>query len=381
MTISSAIKLSINQLFIFTSINDKFVVDTFGEMSLKFVLLLFLCVNLNTIMSFKGWSKQNLPFLCLLISMLLTLFINWHQYVDVYQAINSLISILLIYTVFSQLESPRQFIWGYSISALFSAILCITSINTLGEYNFRKTGGMGDPNEFSVTILIPLCFLSGYILRYRTKFNIILIITVLLYIISLLLAGSKSAMITFCLIVFFVICYLIFVYSGEHKIKIFVGTCCLLGVIFLILNQYYNDIFYQVLGRFENSGTANERLLSWKAGIRLFESYPFFGIGICNYVNLIGTYNPTMLSGSRAAHNMYVQALVETGACGFLAYLWCLTRVLYRQYRYQIYSFEIFVCFLPILIMGGTLSLLYEKYVWIIIALLYNKNEIKNRGL
>jgi Lipid A core - O-antigen ligase and related enzymes len=352
------------------------MVGKLGSMSLKILLILFIIVNINKILSFRGFSKDNLPFLWIVVTMFISLVVNIETYSNIIIPINLFIAINIIYVVFSQEKGINKYIWCYAFSALFSAILCITTTDTISEYTFRRTGGTGDPNEFSVTVLISLSFLLGYMLKFRNKQKIAGIVVMLLfYVISLLFAGSKSAILTLILLVILFLGYICTSYKSSHKKLLITGIIFTFIVIGIVVGYYYGDVFQMLLQRFDEVGTANERFISWKAGLELFVDNPFCGIGIANYRNIIGIYYPFIAETSRAAHNMYIQALVETGFIGFVAYLGFIISILFKQLKYKTYPLEIVLGFISILLMGGTLSLLFDKYVWIFYAFLYNKNS------
>lgn len=379
MAIIERCRKFINYIFIFSTINDNFIVDNFGSMSLKILFVIFAIMNINSLLSFKYGSLHNAPFFCLAVAMLISLLVNLPNYTDIISAINLFVSISMIFIVFSQEKEIEKYMWCYVISALFSAFLCITAANTISEYTFRKTGGTGDPNEFSITILIPLGFLLGRILKVNNiKEKIGIIAIILVYSISLLFAGSKSAILSLALFIVIFIGYILISHKSNHKILLIGSIILILTIVGLIIREYYGDTLQMVVKRFSKVGTANERFISWKSGYELFKSYPFFGVGLGNYETMIGIYFPSIVKGSKAAHNMYVQALVELGIGGFLAYIWFILSPLYKQVKYRIYPLEFILGFIPFILMGFTLSLLLDKYVWIFYAFLYNRGLFVN---
>ncbi len=89
-----------------------------------------------------------------------------------------------------------------------------------------------------------------------------------------------------------------------------------------------------------------ERLAHWYAGLQMFITHPFTGVGIGNYPNAYPQYYITIFVNSLGhAHNYYINTAAETGIIGLTAFLAFLVtlfvagaqayRVLNRRYREQ----------------------------------------------
>lgn len=375
MSITERIRELVNYVFIFSTINDDFIVNHMGGMALKVILGFFVLININSLLSFKYNQRHNAPFIYIVIAMFLALIVNVFRYNDIGLAVNSFIAVSVIFVVFSQEEHPEKYIKGYIFSALFSSFLCITAIDTIGEYTFRKTGGTGDPNEFSVTVLIPLGVVLGRLLKtIDVKEKIVIVAIVITFAISLLLAGSKSAILTLGVFILIFAGYINTSYKTKHKLLVVSGGLLLFVCIGIVINEYFGDVLHLMASRFDKANTANERFLSWNAGYELFKGNPFFGVGLGNYANMVGSHFQSIVESSRAAHNMYVQALVELGIFGFIPFCWFVFKPLHWQIKNKSYPLEIILGYIPLLLMGFTLSLLMEKYMWVFYAFLYNPN-------
>lgn len=365
-------------LFIFSTINDNYLEEHFGSFVLKGLILLCAVLNLQNLLSFNFKSKHNFPLSCVFVAMFLSFVTNIRLYGDNLSAsINALIAVVLIAMIISRDKHPRVYMWAFVVSALFSSYLCVTTTATISEFTLRKTGGTGDPNEFSVTVIIPLFFLLGHYFKISGfPKKVLTLLAVFFFVIGLITAGSKSAMLTFLAGFFCFIVYALYAMKGMiRKGLVLFSIMILCGASAYIITTYYAETYTFVLNRFQEHGTADLRMASWKNGWELFMQYPFLGAGIGNYANMTMQFSH-LAEGANAAHNMYVQSLAETGIFGFLCYLWCLFAVLYRQYKTRYLPAEIILAYIPLLVMGGTLSLFYEKYAWVMIALAYNRNFI-----
>lgn len=165
------------------------------------------------------------------------------------------------------------------------------------------------------------------------------------------------------------------VYIQSKNIKkirnVFFTIVLILGSYF-VLETYFSEVLNLLIARFENQGSGEERIKSWIAGFNLLETNFFFGIGPTNYANIIGdNFHASIAEGSREAHNMFIKVLVESGFFGFIPFI----LIVYNRLKIIVFKKKehIFtLMFICVLLMGLTLSLTYEKYTWLIFALLFN---------
>ena len=72
----------------------------------------------------------------------------------------------------------------------------------------------------------------------------------------------------------------------------------------------------------ELDGSAQGRLDTWEAGIRMTIHNPVFGVGFGQFAGNYGSYDRnTTLPGSHAAHNSFIQTAAETGLVGFFPFM------------------------------------------------------------
>ena len=65
-----------------------------------------------------------------------------------------------------------------------------------------------------------------------------------------------------------------------------------------------------------------ERLAHWIAGIQMYLTHPFLGVGIGNYPDVYANYYVTIFVNSLGqAHNYYINIAAETGTIGLVVYL------------------------------------------------------------
>lgn len=144
------------------------------------------------------------------------------------------------------------------------------------------------------------------------------------------------------------------------------------------------------------SGTGDVRLEIWKAGLRMWEHNPLFGVGADNFRWVIGDYQSAAqfakfgrsLGGSIIAHSLHVEMLAEVGLLGALA-TWLLIGKTWRdlgglrlprveggtpssptvdQLALGHYADAVRAGMVAILVNGVFLSLFYFSHLWLLLA-------------
>ncbi len=114
------------------------------------------------------------------------------------------------------------------------------------------------------------------------------------------------------------------------------------------------------------SGTWNKRLIIWEAGLSAWRDSPFFGMGIGAFkiaVSKKGIFG--------AAHNTYLEILVEEGAVGLGLFLLMISIMLYYSFKMAPLerNYQLIVLF-SVLLGILTLSWSVQKSMWLMFGLL-----------
>lgn len=184
---------------------------------------------------------------------------------------------------------------------------------------YRRFAGLyGDPNYYSINLIIALCLLIILYLKNEIKFIWCIILSILL-IYFVALTVSKSALLMLC----FPALILIYVFMKKRNFfwAILMLVMIMIGVLLLINNQI--GIFSGVMNRLSNTNTdiTSGRIELWKFFIEYFKNNPIqllFGRSIAHY----------MLDG-HVAHNTYIDIIYELGIIGgllFITLLICIVR-------------------------------------------------------
>lgn len=362
----------VNFLYIFSIVNDNFMVEHFGPLSLKIMFVIFFVANFMALFRFNYKTKVNKCFIVLIGMLALSYVFNLRNYNDIQQPLLSILSMLMIFVVASTYRNPKILLKFFLISVFFSSLLCINSDTTLTEYTFRKTGGTGDPNEFSTMLLVSIGYLIG---RFRSHssviYKLIQIMAVIVYLIALFMAGSKSAMLVLAILALIYFILLLKKRSFKSKVKITLSYIVMFSMLAFILWNLNPEMIVNVLDRFEDNSSAGERFISWAAGFQMWMKSPLVGIGPQNYVNMIAQNYSYIAEASRAAHSIYVQSLVEVGLLGFIPFIVFITYLIKNSIR-GFLQIEFILGLLCILVMGATLASFYEKYVWLYLGIICN---------
>jgi O-antigen ligase len=257
---------------------------------------------------------------------------------------------------------------------ILSSVVILAFNSTINRWTFRKTGGTADPNEFA-TQLLSFIMISIYLFR-KNKNYIFISVSSIAFLYGLFQAASLSSFLAaFVIGIFIFIKYLRFAFT---KSLITVSILVVVGVfIFISLQDKILDIqaIDNVLGRTEKTGTAKTRFQSWNAGLNMLIDKPILGVGMNNYSANSPKYTRESLSqDSVAPHNIYLKSIAESGLIVFLSLVIFLFDLLTKYFRTIVNTdyFWVYLAVVAFLLMGFTLGLNYNKYLWLTFALLMN---------
>lgn len=368
---------TINFIFIFTLYNDNFFVERFGPFSLRIVFAVLILMNLRRL--YKNITnriilRQIIPFLVFLMLSLSSLIINPGTN-DPTRLTNNLLLLTSIFVITvcyinQHFDKVLYLIWV----VILSSVIILAFNTTINKWTFRKTGGTSDPNEFAAQLL-SFILLSIYLFR-KNKNYVFIGVSGIAFLYGIFQAASLSSFLAaFAIGIFILAKYLRFAFTKSIITTIIlfvVGAFVFISLQDKILNIPAVD---NVLGRTEKGGTAKTRFQSWNAGLNMFIDKPILGVGMNNYSNNSPKYTRENLSkDSVAPHNIYLKSLAESGLIVFISMIIFLFDVLTKYFRTIINSdyFWIYLAVVAFLLMGFTLGLNYNKYLWLTIALLMN---------
>ncbi|WP_374723708.1 O-antigen ligase family protein [Calidifontibacillus erzurumensis] len=215
----------------------------------------------------------------------------------------------------------------YSIFGLICAIVgiiwSIFQINFLSDLLFmegRYKGLMNDPNYFSIVQITSLAYLSRTI--KNEKLNIIVWF---IFLLSIIVSGSKTGMVT--LLIYLSIRILEYLIKSRKNIRKLTSSIFFFLFLIIVLPLVTSKLEYlfELISNFtpvfsrigliftdftsavSDDGSARDK--AWGNAVKLIELSPIFGIGVGTYSGLADfLFGKTVI-----AHNTYLQLAVEWG--------------------------------------------------------------------
>ena len=168
-----------------------------------------------------------------------------------------------------------------------------------------------NPNIFSYDLLLPVSIcIEMFLLKQNKKIKKGLFLFVLaLLLFTIILTGSRKTMLAVGAI------FAVYIFNSEKRSTLLIGSI-LIGI---SIFSFLPDIFFDRWGdTFESRGSG--RIDIWIVGLKSLEKYFLFGAGLGNFPSAFDEfmhYAPNYMGAYRAAHNLYLEILVELGLVGF----------------------------------------------------------------
>ena len=354
-------------IFIFSFFNDNFLVEKFGENSLKVIFILFiLTCSYDIYISLKK-NFYVLKYFLIFISTLITIVLihTFMGYLD-NSIIITMLKILAIFTIVvyfsnNDLIKNLYFFW---ISMLSSIIICYFN-EPINEWTFRTTGGTADPNEFAAHLLA-FIFISIYLFKLNRNY-IFIVISIISFLYGFFKAGSMSSF-----VVLFLLTGLLWIVNFRKFLKLVIP---LVLIIFFLVDFSKIQAITNILERTNNLGTADTRFASWEAGINMINDNLIVGIGFNNYISTVQKYTINYLSNhSVAPHNIYLKLLAENGIIIFILFIFLIINIISKNFHLVLFQKELYLLLslISLLLMGMSLGFIWDNYFWFIVAIYIN---------
>lgn len=206
----------------------------------------------------------------------------------------------------------------------------------------RFHGLMGNPNGLGVLqiVLFPLCYLYWRTHRHKENLTQLALIFVVVFLASLLLTGSRTAL--FAVILFFVF----------SRLRYFSNWATIAGFLTLIIS--YEFILQQLpfiitsLGledymRLETLREGSGRNIAWAFAWRMIEDVYFTGGGFGHTEFIFGKHSEYLsrLGHQGNAHNSYLTLWLDTGLIGVVLFAFGLLRTIISAVRISPFTLPI----------------------------------------
>lgn len=273
----------------------------------------------------------------------------------------------------------------YQCMDIYCLGVVINSIYMLYLFGFedmgRQSGWMDNPNfaAFACNVAFTY-FLFKFFHIASPRFNkISWLIAVLILFAGVLVAGSRSALISFALSVF-----LIFLFNFHWKQTLIKST--LIAFPFIILSFFIDfNLLANAIPAWNRlvtlSGKEDARSALWLKALEAFKYSDFMGLGIeqfknpKNYSKFVGQTDNVSAANQvgLVVHNDYLTVLVEYGLPALICFVWFYYMVYFNlskacKYNIELYVFKI--CFWNVVVFSFFASTFQSHSLWFILITL-----------
>lgn len=290
------------------------------------------------------WSSKPLFFLFLFFLIYISLSLLWGKNLsEGFTSIFSFILILMVAIIFSSYDYDGIDLYekldkAWILVGIVSGILFIFGDRAqIGEYGSRASlrilGTNTDPNEFAGLFVISSSVCMYHIINSNGLKKYISILAIILGIYSILLSGSRGAMISCAISIFMTVLFCTNI--SIKKILSFLMLSIILIIFFvefvipLVPIDVIERLGFSAILKDGGSG----RAILWRSGIEQYFSGNIFRI-IFGYGS-----NGLLVTGERGItatmHNYYLQVLTNFGMIGITLYLSILWNIIKRFWRYN----------------------------------------------
>lgn len=229
----------------------------------------------------------------------------------------------------------RRFFWIIFTVALIESLIGLLQYISSGT-TVPASGTYVNPNHFAGLLLLVIPLFMGYMLYLYTQHGtelsrwglklpgssqLIIFFSTSLMAISLILAQSRGAILSFAASIFFF--YVLIQRSKKSR-----SNKWLLGSFLLIIVVYSIWIGLDpVLDKFTETGEdAPNRTYIWKDSLDMIKDFPLVGVGLGNFGLAYTLYKKEAYWAHvyDHAHNDYIELACETGLIGFILVFWAL---------------------------------------------------------
>lgn len=210
----------------------------------------------------------------------------------------------------------RSIILSGVIASALIIVYYALGLVTVGDGRTTLAFGsnVANPNNLAASLILPFAMQLGRLMMYSKGKHLMDIIFFILIFAAVIITGSRGGLIS---IFGVLIAMFILVKPTQQENKIVFSIASMLIVItYLLLPYLPEELVQRFIPSGDLDGFSTNRITVWQAGLDLWQKNPLLGYGFNNFY-------PMMLKSTGlnwAAHNLYLQFLVELGPFG-LAFL------------------------------------------------------------
>jgi probable O-glycosylation ligase (exosortase A-associated) len=198
------------------------------------------------------------------------------------------------------------------------------------QYSDGPGGFMQDNNSFALMLNMSLPLLVGVALTDPRRWvRSAAAVTAALCVPTILFTFSRGGLLTLGLV------SMLLVWRSQKRGLAAALMAASLLVVLALTSQEVKDRYLQraeTIDDYQEDGSAQGRINSWKTSWYVFLDYPVVGVGPDNLIAVYDRYSPQP-GRFHVAHNAYFQLLAECGLPGLLLFLGAIGTALWRMQR------------------------------------------------
>lgn len=222
------------------------------------------------------------------------------------------------------------------ITAISTPLISLKIIN-IGDFYLGRAAGFADPNQYAayLVLFIPLIFTfvffhKSYVLRTLSGF------VLLASFVALITTGSRGGFLSF----FISILLYLFILLRNKMVRFQFFLYIAMALVIISVISFVaapTSVKKSLSRRLDPSRSESiddysaERLPIWRNGLKLFAEKPIFGHGQKTFSGL----NTRRFAMKYAAHNQYLDYLVQFGIIGLAAYILLFFKIFQVTWIYQ----------------------------------------------
>lgn len=307
------------------------------------------------------------------------LFGKWFQYLSIYIVVQDVaydkkifkrvVSVFLLSATLVVLSGLSQYFLGVEF-------LRNRSMGYIDGKTDAVTSTFTHYNNFGGYIVVILSVASALFLssNYFRVSEISLLIFTIFSTATLILTFSRGSWLA-------AIASFIFVsIISKRNLKRLIPVFLLIFIMFLF--PLFHDRFFLI---FETSGD-RDRLLYWKAAIKMIQEHPLLGTGVGTFMANFSKYLPNLYPAY--AHNCYLQIFAETGVFSLLAFVAFVASFIYLGIKKFIVSKD----YLLLGLLTGVVGFLVHSFFdtdlyslslailfWVLVGLIFARLRVTNK--
>lgn len=368
-----------------------------GDTALKVIKVIFVGVSALHIILKHKIHIDKYVFWMIAFTFFCALSVNWAiSKQDARSIVSTLIlNNICIFFIINLLYEDKNRMDLIVNTIIFTSI--VSGLQILIRYGFfvfingnRSISGVVSANLIGMVAAIASA-LAVYKFREQEKSKKLYIVAFALNIIIMILSASRKAIFFFLIpIIIYYILKSKNVLGSVKKLTISFFICALFFVMIMKIPFLYNSVGCRIetmmnglLGEGETDSSTSFRMTMIEWGIDWFKIKPYWGYGINNYKDLLGTKRTFFGAEGVYAHNNYVELLVDVGIVGTLLYysiyVAIIFKVIKRIKKLSTFQMVMFGILIACIINEYGMVTYYAKFNQLILALvwiaLYNKKE------